>query len=81
MWANEQRPINGVVVSADGTPVAGATVRSLSTDRATTTNDRGEFTLDAGEGEKLTVSYVGYVTQEVAVSGVSLRITLAEASN
>jgi len=79
--ANEQQSVNGIVISADGTPVVGATVKSLSTNRATTTDERGEFTLDAAEGEKLMVSFVGYVTQEITVAGASLRITLSEASN
>src|SRR5690606_26201060 len=79
--ANGQQSVNGIVISADGTPVVGATVKSLSTNRATTTDERGEFTVDAADGEKLMVSYVGYVTQEITVAGASLRITLSEASN
>ena len=77
----KQQPIKGAVVRPDGTPVIGATVRSLSTGRATTTDERGEFMLEANQGDKLTVSYVGYIQQEVEVTDPYLRITLTESSN
>jgi TonB-dependent starch-binding outer membrane protein SusC len=69
-------PVKGTVVGADGTPIAGATVRSLSTKHATTTNEKGEFTLPAAEGEKLRITVVGYNDQEVTVSGTSLQVTM-----
>ncbi|GAA0524906.1 TonB-dependent receptor [Chitinophaga japonensis] len=79
--AARQEPVRGVVAGKDGTPIPGATVRSLSTGRVTTTNDRGEFTLQAAQGEKLVISYIGFSQQEVTVSGSSLRITLTEGSS
>src|SRR5690606_13723651 len=47
----------GVVVAADGTPIAGATVRSQATGRTTTTNEQGEFVLDVAAGDTLLISY------------------------
>lgn len=76
-----QEPVKGVVVGKDGVPIPGATVRSLSTGRVTTTNERGEFTLQAAQGEKLVITFIGYGQQEVTVSGTSLRITLTEGSS
>jgi len=64
------------VIGADGTPIAGATVKSLSTKASTTTNEKGEFTLPAADGEKLMITVVGYKDQEVTVSGTSLRVTM-----
>lgn len=74
--AVSQEPVKGTVVGADGTPIAGATVRSLSSKHGTTTNEKGEFTLRVAEGEKLVISVVGYKDQEVTVNGTSLQITM-----
>jgi len=76
-----QQTVRGVVVAADGTPIAGATVRSQATARATTTDERGEFSLQASTGDTLLVSYIGYAEQQIPVTGTNLRITLDDASN
>lgn len=72
-----REPVKGTVVGTDGTPIAGATVRSLSSKHATTTNEKGEFTLQVAAGEKLVISFVGYKDQQVTVTGSSLQVTLA----
>ena len=71
-----REPVKGTVIGADGTPIAGATVRSLSSRQTTTTNEKGEFSLPAAEGEKFLITVVGYNDQEVTVSGTSLRVTM-----
>jgi iron complex outermembrane receptor protein len=72
-----QEPIRGVVVGADGTPIPGASVKSLASNKGTTTNERGEFSLQATEGEKLVISFIGYTAQEVTATRSLMRITLA----
>jgi len=79
--AAQQGPVKGVVVGTDGTPIPGATVRSLSSKRVATTNERGEFTIEAAKGEKLVITFIGYDKQEVTVSGSSLNITLSGSSS
>ena len=76
-----REPVKGTVIGADGTPIAGATVKSLSTKQTTTTNEKGEFALPATEGEKLMITVVGYNDQEVTVSGTSLRVTMTIGNN
>jgi TonB-linked SusC/RagA family outer membrane protein len=76
-----QEPIKGVVAGADGTLIPGASVKSLSTKRVTTTNDRGEFTLQAAEGEKLVISSIGYTQQEVTASSTFMHVTLVGSSS
>lgn len=72
-----QEPIKGVVVGTDGAPIPGASVRSLSSQKVTTTNDKGEFTLPVAAGEKLVISSIGFTQQEVVASSSFMRITLA----
>jgi TonB-linked SusC/RagA family outer membrane protein len=72
-----QEPVKGVVVGTDGTPIPGASVKSLSTKRVTTTNERGEFTLEAASGEKLVISSIGYTQQQVTAGTSFLKVTLA----
>ncbi|HEY1166136.1 MAG TPA: TonB-dependent receptor [Chitinophaga sp.] len=79
--AAQQEPVKGVVVGTDGTPIPGATVRSLSSKRVATTNERGEFTIEAAKGEKLVITFIGYDKQEVTVNGSSLNITLSGSSS
>lgn len=77
----QQQPVKGMVVGTDGTPIPGASIKSLSTNRATTTNDRGEFTLQAAEGEKLVVSFIGFTQQEVIASNTFMRVTMTGSSS
>jgi TonB-linked SusC/RagA family outer membrane protein len=67
--------ISGRVTTAEGAPIAGASVSVKGSRRGTSTNSNGEFSIDAKQGEVLVISSVGYATQEVAV-GSDARINL-----
>ena len=72
-------PINGTVLSDDGTPLAGVTVAVSGTKRATATDSSGRFTINAKEGAMLIISYVGYVNQKVKASaGMEVRLLQGE---
>lgn len=62
--------LRGIVVNEKGEPVEGATVAVKGTDKKTSTNGKGEFTLN-GVNEKLTlvISAVTIETKEVNVNG------------
>lgn len=68
-WVSSaQALIEGRVIDAsneEGLP--GATIKLKSGSSGTITDIEGRFSLYADEGETLIVSYVGYVTEEVAV--------------
>ena len=68
--------VTGVVTSDDG-PLPGATVLVQGTNEFATTDFDGNFTIEANQGDILIVSFVGYQTQEVAVDGDNLTITMA----
>lgn len=64
-----QIPLSGRITDiADGQAVIGATVVVKGTAKGTSTDADGRFRLDApGEEAVLTISYVGYLSQEIAV--------------
>jgi TonB-linked SusC/RagA family outer membrane protein len=70
--------VKGVVVSEDGGPLPGATIKVKNGTKTVITNSNGEFEL-AGVEENtiLTVSFIGYKTKELTVgSGKFLKIQM-----
>ncbi|MDR1097959.1 MAG: TonB-dependent receptor [Tannerella sp.] len=71
--------ITGTVVDQAGEPVIGANIRETGTTNGTVTDVDGQFTLNVLPDATLTVSFIGYVTQEIVIgSRTNLNITLAE---
>ena len=72
--------LKGVVMDKSGEPVIGANVMVKGTQTGTITDFDGNFTLSGvSSGSTLVVTFIGYVTQEVAVKGQSsVTVTLAE---
>lgn len=61
--------IKGVVRDASGNPLAGATVTVKGTGTSTQTNNRGEFSIDAGSASAvLVITYVGFEAVEVSAN-------------
>lgn len=62
--------IRGRVLSEDGKPIPGANILIKGTKSGTRTNERGEFYIRGIEVKTtLVVSYIGYKTREVVVTG------------
>lgn len=59
--------VNGKVVDQDGNPVSGATVSIAKTNISVTTGDDGSFTINASEGDELTVSHISFLPTTVKV--------------
>lgn len=80
--ANAQAPVSrvvsGRVIDHDGAPLIGATVMITGTRRGAITDGNGHFEFDGipGNSANLTVSYLGYITREVAVN-VGQTVTIA----
>lgn len=71
-----QTRVEGNVIDETGEPVIGASIQIKGTGQGTVTDFDGDFTLSVPAGSNtLIVSYVGMITQEVAVKP-SLRIVL-----
>src|SRR5690606_13953668 len=64
----QQRNVQGVVTNAaDGNAVSNASVVVKGTNRGTTTNQRGEYTILAAPNETLVASVIGYLPEEKQV--------------
>ncbi|WP_299552449.1 TonB-dependent receptor [Seonamhaeicola sp.] len=71
--------ISGVVSDESGQPLTGANILVKGTTSGAQTDFDGNYSLSAASDATLVVSYLGFVTQEVAVNGrTSINITLAE---
>lgn len=69
-WAVPPRkPITGRVADASGNPLTGVSVTVVGGHVGTSTNEKGEFTIDASDGDKLEISYVGFTPQIIKVKG------------
>ena len=68
-----QTRITGKVIGGDDKqPVIGATVKIKGTNVGVVTDVNGTFTLNANNGDVLLISYIGYQTKSVTVTGPSL---------
>ncbi len=75
----QERTVTGTIkASEDGLPIPGASVRvKEATTVGTTTGVDGKFTLKVPANARvLQVSYLGYVTQEVAINGNAINVAL-----
>ncbi|MBR1631696.1 MAG: TonB-dependent receptor [Paludibacteraceae bacterium] len=76
-YAQSVRLQGTVGASDDPFPVTGASVAVKGTSQGTITDLDGNFSLEAKKGDVLVISFVGYKSQEVKVTGAaSLNITL-----
>lgn len=75
--------IEGHVRSKQGEPLVGATVLLVGSDRGTTTDAEGHYTLTGTAPLRLRFSYLGYVSKEVKVdpTATTLDIVLEEDIN
>lgn len=77
-----QPPIKGVVRSADGTALSGASVNVKGGTAGTKTDENGRFSIDAQVGQTLIITFVGFSPQEVSITDTEdLNITLAPLDN
>lgn len=67
----KQKRISGIIKDATGEPIIGANVVEKGTTNGTVTDMDGKFSLDVQNNGVLQVSYIGYLTKEIPVSGKS----------
>ncbi|MCW2118792.1 SusC/RagA family TonB-linked outer membrane protein [Flavobacterium sp. 7A] len=73
--------VQGVIKSADdGMPIPGATVIIKGTTKGTVTNFDGEYAIKAKMGDMISVSYIGMMTKNAAVTSKFLNVVLKSSS-
>jgi len=66
--AQQSRTINGRVLDSQNEPLIGVSIQVKGTTTGTITDFDGNYNIQAGNGSTLIFSYIGYVTQEIAVT-------------
>ena len=68
----QTRKVTGQVVDEMGVPLIGAVVASQDGKSGAMTDDKGEFSLNVRSNDQtVSVSFLGYLTQSVNISGKS----------
>ena len=76
---NQDKKVTGVIKDQHGEPVIGANVIEKGTSNGVITDLEGNFSLSVSEKAVLQISYIGYETKEVKVTGSEkLHIVLKE---
>jgi len=71
-WAQDRAVSGKVTSSEDGTPLPGVSVAVKGTAQGTITDSQGAYSLAvSSSATTLTFSYIGFVSQDVAISGKS----------
>ena len=69
--------VTGTVSDASG-PIPGANVLVKGTTTGAATDFDGNYQIEANNGDTLVFSFIGYLTQEIVVSGTSINVLLEE---
>lgn len=75
-----QSQVSGLVTDKSGEPLIGVNVVEKGTTNGVITDFEGKFLLNVTQGKTLVFSYVGYITQEVKVTGSTLRVIMQDDS-
>ncbi len=59
--------VTGVIYDANGSPLPGASITVKNSKKAVVSNADGRFTIEANPGDRLIISYVGYVSEELVI--------------
>src|SRR4051812_22358234 len=75
------QPVSGTIVSTpDGNPLEGATIQIKGSTTGTSSDSKGNFTINAAKGSTLAVSYLGFTTKEYKVGDKTTGIIIGLAS-
>jgi TonB-linked SusC/RagA family outer membrane protein len=79
--ASKASVVTGKITNSKGSSLGGVSVTVKGTNIGTSTNERGTYSIDAPGNGTLVFSYVGFITQEVAINNRSVvNVVLQEGS-
>ena len=80
IYAQRPRPmeVTGRVIDAAGESMIGVSILEKGTTNGVVTDLEGNYSLRVRRGATLVFSYVGYITQELQVTGRALNVTMKE---
>ncbi|WNH13718.1 SusC/RagA family TonB-linked outer membrane protein [Thalassobellus suaedae] len=67
----QEKKVSGTILDTAGQPLPGVNIIIKGTQRGTSTDFDGNFSIRANEADILVISYLGFVTKEIAVKGKS----------
>ena len=70
-FLSAQNVLSGTVSGTNGQPIPGANVVVQNTNNGTTTDFDGNFSISVSSGDVLTVSYIGFETQNISITNQS----------
>ncbi|WP_234971617.1 SusC/RagA family TonB-linked outer membrane protein [Mesonia phycicola] len=82
-YVSLQQTISGTVTDDKGMPLPDASVIIAGTNKGTTTNFNGEFSIEANQGDILVITYVGFKKNEFTIgteTNVSIQLETDSAS-
>ncbi|GGK46010.1 MULTISPECIES: SusC/RagA family TonB-linked outer membrane protein [Flavobacteriaceae] len=78
----QEKTVSGTILDVAGTPLPGATITVKGTTTGVSTDFDGKYSIQVSENAVLTISFIGFVTQEISVKGKTIINTaLAEDAN
>ena len=79
--AQQAESLSGLVVDNNGEPIIGASVKVVGSNTGSVTDLNGNFKIaNVQKGATIEVSFIGYLTQRVKVTGSSVKVVLKEDS-
>ena len=76
LFAQQVSVKGSIVDDKTNEPLIGATILEKGTNNGSISNVNGEFTITAPSGSTLVISYIGYLTKQVKVTGESINVAL-----
>ncbi len=75
----QTKDIKGQILDESGLPLSGASIIVKGTTNGVAADFDGNYTITANDNDTVVVSYIGYITQEISVSGkTTINVTLLE---
>ncbi|RPE08806.1 SusC/RagA family TonB-linked outer membrane protein [Chitinophaga lutea] len=69
-------PVKGKVTDEEGNPLPGATISVAGTSRGVQTNEKGEFSIEAGKQDVIYITYIGFERKALPVKDINGPLTV-----